>query len=416
MCSYVDIRTKGRYSSALSEVFTQSWVQCDYELMKHLVVLPFEVFTPASITTGIEVWTWVISEKPEYEIGVMMEINSAWLATVRFGRGMFSTSQKYSDLGFPSSLDSKSADEIVLVDSYNGPFFHPIQYSPTDKEEIAREMAGAKRLLAPHVLILQMLISRFQAARYRRPGLMLIIQRLVLISARAHRYMRFVASFVLQVTRVFMPSSLVARIRSLAKPVFHSCCSDSRPCVAQVWMRTARMRCGTPCTLPHLLGSPSDRCGFPRILTRCFVDPSVYRWSYGANKIQIHTDVKLLSEFLSCLGDDVGRDNPTLSSLSPSPPPRTSSLMLRLLELIGHVEHGAQSMVQVLRLLVENEILRLNVWNNPTDDPKRGVDSTGTIERTMVDVSSSIVVSSGVIADASSTRRCGRRSRDRLGS
>jgi len=31
-------------------------------------------------------------------------------------------------------------------------------------------------------------------------------------------------------------------------------------------------------------GSPSDRYGFPRILTRGSVDPSVYRWSYGANK------------------------------------------------------------------------------------------------------------------------------------
>ena len=63
--------------------------------MRHLVALPFEVFTPAAIAAGIDVWTWIISEKPEYEIGVMMEINSAWLATVRFERGMFSTSQKY---------------------------------------------------------------------------------------------------------------------------------------------------------------------------------------------------------------------------------------------------------------------------------------------------------------------------------
>ena len=78
--------------------------------------------------------------------------------------------------------------------SYDDPFFHTIKYSPTDKEEIGRGMANAKRLLDPHVLILQMLISRFQAARYRRPGLMLIIQRLVLISARAHRYMRFVST------------------------------------------------------------------------------------------------------------------------------------------------------------------------------------------------------------------------------
>jgi len=163
--------------------------------MKHLVVLPFEVFTPASISAGIDVWTWVISEKPGYEIGVMMEINSAWLATVRFERGMFSASQKCSTCvsrfrGFRKTLTG-------FFDSYDDPFFHPIQYSPTDKEEIDRGMTSAKRLLAPHVLILQMLISRFQAARYRRPGLMLLIQRLVLISARAHRYMRFVFSFIL---------------------------------------------------------------------------------------------------------------------------------------------------------------------------------------------------------------------------
>lgn len=44
-------------------------------------------------------------------------------------------------------------------------------------------------------------------------------------------------------------------------------------------------------------------------------------------------------------------------------------------------------MAQVLRLLVENEILRLNVWNNPTNDPKRGVDSICTVEKTMLDVS-----------------------------
>ena len=169
--------------------------------MKYLVAIPFEVFTPASVAAGIDVWTWVISEKPEYEIGVMMEINSAWLATVSFERGMFSTSQKYPDLDF---LFSRDSDEIFLWNSCNDPFFHPIQYSPTNKEEIDRGMASAKRLLAPHVLILQMLISRFQAARYRRPGLMLLIQRLVLISARAHRYMRLVASLISSATCVYV--------------------------------------------------------------------------------------------------------------------------------------------------------------------------------------------------------------------
>lgn len=69
------------------------------------------------------------------------------------------------------------------------------------------------------------------------------------------------------------------------------------------------------------------------------------------------------------------------------------------MELTEYVEHGAQNMVQVLRLLVENEILRLNVWNNPTNDPKRGVDIIGTVEKSMTDVSSLVMIPSGSTAN-----------------
>lgn len=80
---------------------------------------------------------------------------------------------------------------LIFLLSYDDPFYHPVNYSPTDKDEIDRGTVNARRLLTPHVLVLQMLLSRLQAARYRRPGLMLLIQRLVLTSARAHRYIRF---------------------------------------------------------------------------------------------------------------------------------------------------------------------------------------------------------------------------------
>ena len=38
-----------------------------------------------------------------------------------------------------------------------------------------------------------------------------------------------------------------------------------------------------------------------------------------------------------------------------------------------------------LRLLVENEIFRLSVWNNPTNDLKRGVDPACVTEKAIVD-------------------------------
>ena len=41
----------------------------------------------------------------------------------------------------------------------------------------------------------------------------------------------------------------------------------------------------------------------------------------------------------------------------------------------------------LLRLLVDNEIFRLTVWTNPTNDAKRGVDHFGTVEKTMTEAS-----------------------------
>lgn len=39
-----------------------------------------------------------------------------------------------------------------------------------------------------------------------------------------------------------------------------------------------------------------------------------------------------------------------------------------------------------LRLLTENEIFRLSVWVNPTNDGRKGGDLIGNTERTLLDV------------------------------
>lgn len=51
------------------------------------------------------------------------------------------------------------------------------------------------------------------------------------------------------------------------------------------------------------------------------------------------------------------------------------------------VEYFSQlkSINTLLRLLVENEIFRLNVWNNPSSD-KRNTDQTSGIERNFTEV------------------------------
>lgn len=65
--------------------------QCDHDLLHHLVAVPFESLTPASISTGTEAWTWLVRERPDLEISLMLEINAAWLSTIEQKKGMFSS-------------------------------------------------------------------------------------------------------------------------------------------------------------------------------------------------------------------------------------------------------------------------------------------------------------------------------------
>ncbi|KAF7338006.1 hypothetical protein MVEN_02024500 [Mycena venus] len=280
--------------------------KCDYELLHHLVALPFEVSTPSAVSAGIEIWTWAIAEKPDIEVALIGEVLAAWSDTIRQEKGIFSTSLNYDD-----------------------PFYHPIDYSPTDKDVIDRGMINARRLLTPHALVLQMLFSRLQAARYRRPGVMFLIQHLVLRSARAHKHMS-----THPLAREPRFSFLLFGFETLKSSHLDSYCEnvlrDNLYNAAYSWFA---------------------------------VRP---QWSYGANRVQVDADIKVVSEFLSYLQTDSVRGSVAISSLSPAQSESRSSQYLSKLRSLNHP----------LKLLVENEIFRLSVWANPTNDPKRGTDHT----------------------------------------
>ncbi|KAG6828586.1 hypothetical protein H0H92_007376 [Tricholoma furcatifolium] len=291
--------------------------KCDHDLLHHLVTLPFEVATPPAVAAGIEVWTWVISVKPNYEVALMAEVLSAWSDTIKHEKGMFSSSLNYED-----------------------PFLDPISYSPTDKEVIDRGMANTRRVLTPHALVLQMLLSRLQAARYGRPSMMLLIQRIVLRAARAYRSLSTHA-----LAREERFSLLLFGFETLKSshldPYSESILRESLYSVAYAWFS---------------------------------VRP---QWSYGANRAQVDADIKILGEFLSCLQTDAIRGTSEISSLNPARKPSRSTYYANRLRSIN----------LPLRLLTENEMTRLAVWNNPTNDPKRGSDHIGHLVATMLDTS-----------------------------
>ncbi|EPQ57891.1 hypothetical protein GLOTRDRAFT_114478 [Gloeophyllum trabeum ATCC 11539] len=289
----------------------------DYDLLHYLVVLPFEVFTPSAMSAGVEVWTWAIAECPGIETALLTELQSSWGTTIRQSKGIFSASL-----------------------NQDNPFCHSIDYSPTDRDGIDRAMRSARRLLSPHLILLHLLFSRLQAARYLKPALMFLIQRLVLVSARAYR------------TFSTHPFAREARFSFLL--------------FAFETMKSCRMDAHCENTLRESLYSAA--------FSWFSVRP---RWSYGADRIQLDAEIKLLSEFLSYLQTDSLRAAHETSSLTPSyTGPRTSYYGMRL-----------KNLNEPLRLLVENEIFRLMVWANPCNEGKRGTDHVGLIERSLSDSS-----------------------------
>lgn len=74
-------------------------------MLHYIVALPFEAFNPDAISAGIDAWSWVISEKPEYEIALVSRLVSAWNETIKLRRGIFSSSLEYVDFySFPSLI------------------------------------------------------------------------------------------------------------------------------------------------------------------------------------------------------------------------------------------------------------------------------------------------------------------------
>ncbi|KAG8934422.1 phosphatidylinositol-4- kinase [Tulasnella sp. 417] len=296
--------------------------KCDYDLLHYLVIIPFEIFSPFSISLGIESWTWLIRERPDCEISLMLEINSAWAGTIKKHRGVFSKHLNYDD-----------------------PFNHPIAYSPTDRADIDTNLRNARRLLTPHTLLVSMLHSRFQAVRYRHPGLILLLLRLVLRSCQAFETMS--------------THPLAREVRfSLLLFGFEA-------------LRSSRM----DTFAEHSIREALYKAAFSWFAVRP-------QWSFGANRVQIDADVKLLNAFLDAVQQDgVRADHLTTSLTAERHASRASDYIAR-----------QKSLNNLLRLLVETEIVRLNVWSNPTNDFRRGPDHVVAAERSFLDDSWNQVV------------------------
>lgn len=173
---------------------------------------------------------------------------------------------------------------------------------------------------------------------------------------------------------------------------FHCFSSALRRSRALISIHIRKIYYEKVCTKWLSHGFPCVHSTHASIVVAVIANHTFGRWSYGANRVQVDADVKVLSEFLSYLHTDTVRVSPAISSLSPvqsqsrgsrmyymhSPRPYPDSLVDYATRL--------RSINLPLRLLTENEVFRLMVWANPTNDPKRGSDQVGTTAATLFEV------------------------------
>jgi phosphatidylinositol 4-kinase len=63
-------------------------------ISRHLVSLPFQIFTKESINIGVSLWLGVIHENPKLEPRILFEVVEEWESTILRRQGLFDPSFK----------------------------------------------------------------------------------------------------------------------------------------------------------------------------------------------------------------------------------------------------------------------------------------------------------------------------------
>ncbi|MBW0462794.1 hypothetical protein O181_002509 [Austropuccinia psidii MF-1] len=291
----------------------------DLDLLYRIVSLPVRMFTSLSISVGLEVWTWLIDVKPEVEVKLMAEVMNMWEWTLRRRKGLFS-----NNLDLLNPLDRS------------------INFTSTDREEMHHNYNSIKRMLKPHSILLDFLLSRFQAARYKSRSVVLAIMRLLSTSfANVQHWSKH-------------PLSRELRLR-LSLFGF-SICQGSR----------------MEDSMEHILRDLCYNASF-----NWFALPPSF--GFGSNRLQHESELRLLQELLEMIKFDQPVNAYHTSSLDMNS--ARHFLPGRLTLSTAGQRHAKRN--RLLQLFLEHELLGLMVWHNPLNDPKKGKDFEASVTKSI---------------------------------
>ena len=126
------------------------------ELIRYLVEIPFTMFVPLIMITASGVWFAVMKDKPQLSVLLLSEIAKKWEESIQLRKGVFS-------------------QEFDLVH----PEFEKMEYAPSNRVLVNKEADNAQKNFAPHLEIIRLFASNFEATLNQLDHLLKIFTRFV---------------------------------------------------------------------------------------------------------------------------------------------------------------------------------------------------------------------------------------------
>ncbi|KAJ1895427.1 phosphatidylinositol-4- kinase, partial [Coemansia sp. S17] len=115
----------------------------DRELARLLVWVPLTLFDEGLMRATSHMWTTLMVERADIEVLIMVELTIAWTWLIQQHQGLFS-----------QRFEPKS------------PFAAKMAYTPSDKSARSRGYAIISRALAPHMLLIEFIMQRFDSVKH----------------------------------------------------------------------------------------------------------------------------------------------------------------------------------------------------------------------------------------------------------
>lgn len=145
------------------------------ELVRYLVEIAFASFDAATMEAATGIWGTVMKERPNLYVLILLEIKKHWKLLIQRRQGLFS---RENDLVAPE--------------------FAKMEYSPSDFKVASKKASAVSRLFQPHLAIVRLLASNFEATMNQSDHLLKMFTHFVKVGltnlprASLHPYSRFV--------------------------------------------------------------------------------------------------------------------------------------------------------------------------------------------------------------------------------